>query len=634
MRKLASVILALLVLLSFSSSSSALEFNALKIDSAKLEQLSRSSTWHKLMLYESNSQSHYGVESAIHTDDFFLAADGRHNPLAELQATLNALSVKNISEPDSHAQCKFRGRYVWLDQQLGLSSRGIEMVECPRYESWSLEGKTESVSLMFATGYLGNPASYYGHVLLKLNSTQSGKPTKLEDVTVNYGAIVPAGEGPLPYIFKGLFGGYDAGFSHIQYYFHNHNYGENELRDMWEYELNLTPSELDLVLGHAWEVLFQKYQYFFAKKNCAYRVAEILEVVDGIILRPNELMPWFVPQALIQSVSRIERNGEPVIKSVQYHPSRQTRLYKRYSNLSSTEKAIVESVVRNIDELEGEGFDSLNLTAKLRVLDTLLDYFQFIRDAELLAKDVSNTYYRRVLAKRYLLPPGEVDVDMDSNDSPHKGRSPSLAGVEFIHNQVFGTGIGLHIRPVYYDALDADFGHVNNASLSMGEMRLAVFDGQVQLRQLEIFSVESVNAAVTGLPGDEGNSWKLGLGLRQQSLDCEHCLATVFWGDLGHTLQLSDQVLIGGYLGGGIQESQGNSGSLYAKSSVFLNMKLADSFRVRLTAEYLDHVDGDHESRLDMGAHLQYRISRDWSIRAYYEDRIVREVGVSLNLYW
>lgn len=624
----------LLAFLSIPNVSTASEVDSFRFDQAELLQLSQSSTWHKLMLYEPSPKSPEGVESAIHTSDFFLASDGRHNPLAELQATLVALSSEENTSLDSHAQCKFRRRYIWLDQQLDLSGQGIKALKCPEYESWSLNGKTKSVSLMFATGYLGNPASYYGHVLLKLNSGQSGRPTKLEDVTVNYGAIVPNDEGMLPYIFKGVFGGYDAGFSHIQYYFHNHNYGENELRDMWEYEFRLTPGELDLVLGHAWEVLSQKYQYFFAKKNCAYRVAEILEVVEGVNLKPSAIKPWFVPQTLIQNATRIKRNGESLVKSVKYHPSRQTRLYKRFSNLSSDEKIVVKAVVENIDNLDGGGFSELDLPSKLKVIDTLLDYFQFIRDAELLAEDVSNTYYRRVLAKRYQLPPGEVDVDMGSMDSPHKGRSPSLAGLDFVENKVFGLGIGLHLRPVYYDALDADFGHVNNASLSMGELELAVFDGDVQLRKLEIFSVESINSAVTGLPGDDGKSWRLGLGFRQQSLDCDHCVTAVFFGDIGHTVQLTGQALAGAYLGGGIQESQRNSGSIYAKGSTFLNVDLTEDLRLRLTAEYIDYVDGSHGSHIDTGAYFQYRISRDWAIRAYLEDRIAREIGISLNLYW
>jgi len=70
-------------------------------------------------------------------------------------------------------------------------------------------GNVSSVSLVYATGYLGNPASYYGHVLLKINS-DGDTQTALEDQAINFGAIIPDNEGMVSYILKGLMGGYES----------------------------------------------------------------------------------------------------------------------------------------------------------------------------------------------------------------------------------------------------------------------------------------------------------------------------------------------------------------------------------------------------------------------------------------
>lgn len=43
---------------------------------------------------------------------------------------------------------------------------------------------------------------------------------------------MPDDENPVFYVFKGVFGGYEGGFSNTEYYHHNHNYGETELRDL------------------------------------------------------------------------------------------------------------------------------------------------------------------------------------------------------------------------------------------------------------------------------------------------------------------------------------------------------------------------------------------------------------------
>ena len=79
-----------------------------------------------------------------------------------------------------------------------------------------------SVSVVFATGFLGNPASYYGHTLLKFNFRTGEKHTSLLDVSVNYGAILEGKhDGQVTYIVKSLAGGYSAGFSHIHFYYHD-----------------------------------------------------------------------------------------------------------------------------------------------------------------------------------------------------------------------------------------------------------------------------------------------------------------------------------------------------------------------------------------------------------------------------
>ena len=207
---------------------------------AKNKRLHEHSTWQKLLAYE-QQWSGKNVRSAIHSDSFFNAPTGYKDPEAELLATLKAIARLEESNPNLHAQCRFPARYLWLKDQLDFSEKDIPSVNCPEFNEWSMKGKVDSLSIVFATGFLGNPASYYGHTLLKLNNKSSNN-NRLLDVSVNYGAIVPDGEDPITYIVKGLLGGYDAGFSHTEYYFHNHSYGEIELRDLGSMNLIFHPT--------------------------------------------------------------------------------------------------------------------------------------------------------------------------------------------------------------------------------------------------------------------------------------------------------------------------------------------------------------------------------------------------------
>lgn len=58
-------------------------------------------------------------------------------------------------------------------------------------------------------------------------------------------------------------------------------------------------------------------------------------------------------------------------------------------------------------------------------LDTLLDYYQVLRDAKAGEADINNKYYNQVLAQRYQLPPGGIQPTYHSDNRPDRGRKPS-----------------------------------------------------------------------------------------------------------------------------------------------------------------------------------------------------------------
>lgn len=298
------------------------------------------------------------------------------DPRAELAATLVALAQPGDGDPDSHAQCRFPARRRWLAERLG-PALALPARDCPKFEQWTRGSTVGSVSIVFATGYLGNPASYYGHALLKLNYASDPGRTRLQDASVNFGAILTGNDDPVSYMLKGVFGGYDGGFSDVQYHFHEHNYGENELRDLWEYRLDLPADAVTLIVGHAWEVLGQRYGYYFFRQNCAFRMAEIVQVAEGIEFIPPGL-PWTIPQAMLQDLASSRLAGRPLVVDVTRHPSRQTRFYERHGSLDGHEARVMSAVVNGEEAVNEPAFRALTTDAQRAVLDTLIDYYQFV----------------------------------------------------------------------------------------------------------------------------------------------------------------------------------------------------------------------------------------------------------------
>jgi len=595
--------------------------------------LSQHPIWHKLLYYKEKPLFTSQIRSEIHDQSFFIANDGKTNPSGELEATLLGIFSPQTENTNNHPQCRFPARYIWLKKQLKLSDLVLPPVDCPDFNEWTFNSSVDSLSIVYASGYLGNPATYYGHTLLKLNSGKKRKKTKLLDQTVNYGVIVPDNEDPISYIIKSLFGGYDGGFSPASYHFHTLNYGEIELRNLWEYELNLSQTEVDFIVAHAWEVLGKKYTYYFFQKNCAYRLAELFEIIENMEVIPSN--PIFtLPRTVLQKMAESSRLDEPLIRSIKFYPSRQARLYNKFSALTPPEKQLVHNIAKNPENLDSELSKSLRLDSKYIILDTLLDYYQFAEKAEILPIDEIESYYQKVLIKRYALPPGEKPLRNPSTQAPHNGRKASQIRFGVAHNEDLGEGLSVLLRPTFYDVLDADSGHVSDSALAMGEMKLFIKDDQIKLRHLDFFKIKSVSHGITGLPGDNGGAWKIKLGAQQQNLSCLDCLALKFQGDYGFTLRPNSTVLGGFFIGGGAQDNRNNSGNLFVKASIFSHLQLTDDVKIRFLAEFPEQIDGSGggESFISLEGRLKLGVNTD--LRFMYEKNKSAEYSINFGYYF
>jgi len=600
------------------------------IDQNRLIELANHKVWQSLLHYEDSDSTPSGKLSAIKSTSFFLAKNGKYDALDELKSTIKAFSGMESSKPEEQAHCQFPARFLWLKEKLKTHPEFVTRKKaCKSFDNWRLNGDTESLSIVFATGYLGNPASFYGHTLVKLNSSSSERKTDLEDVSVNYGAIIPDDEDPVSYIVKGLFGKYDSGFSHVNYYFHDHNYGENELRDLWEYELNLTKGEVDFVIAHMWELLGKKYTYYFVRENCAFRMAELFSILDDVDILPDTEL-WTFPQAILQKVAESKRNGEPLVRKVKLKASRQSKFFEKFVDLNANEKRIVGDIASSNGEIDKKVFGKLSQHEQLRIIETLLDYYRILEkdDKEALAS------HKRMIVERFSLPKGRANFkQINRQDTPHTGRRPSRVSVGVKRDTIAGDLIELGFRPAYYDTLDSGASHVAFSKLSMADLKLKIASEKIRLSQFDLFAINSINSKATGLPGDSGFAWNLSVGWEELRNDCDNCTSFRFQGDMGYSKMLGEKLVIATYLGGGAQQEKINYEPIFARSTVMLQANISENFRLKLAANkiFMESFDGDDTSlRFD----LRYVLFRDMDLRASYEKFGSEEIGLELGYYW
>jgi hypothetical protein len=600
-----------------------------------LSSLEHSKDWQRLLVYEPDRSSPHGVRSAIHSPEFFLSAQGATDPAAELQATLSAMLAPLSGQNDAHAKCRFPARRIWLQQHLPAQAGALADIDCPAFRAWARPDQTDSVSLVFANGYLGNPASYYGHTFLKFNRGTASGSSSLLDSTLNYGAITKGQDDPVSYIVKGIAGGYEGGFSPIDFSFHDATYGENELRDMWEYRLALPEPARRLIIAHAWEVTQKKYTYYFFRRNCAYRVAELIEIASGLQIIPRH-RPWVMPQELIRTMAATRYAGTPLVSARIYHPSRQSRLYRRYAALSGPERALVGGIVARDATPAGPEMAALQVERRQAIIDTLLDYYQFRRERGKNATANSSTpEYVEALNARFALPPGGTEAAAPQPEAPDSGRAPSYVQAGISHTGSRGQAIELRIRPAYYDALDSGGAQARNSALSMFDTYLTVERGGWRIRRLDLLAIDSMNPAVTGLPGDRGTGWRLALGLDEEHIGCTDCRVARAQGDVGIGHAWRDAHLTAAlHAGGGIQAGAKIDGWGFARVGATLVYRPSEGFGLRVAHELRQPFRQaspaigvtQFEGRLALGT--------EYDLRLRWDSDTQRRVTLALGRYW
>ena len=603
------------------------------IRQAEAEQLASHPYWVALLHYRSTILG--GVKSEIVSPEFFLSPLGATDPQAELRATLEALAAPPGDAPDQHARCRFVARYKWLRQSLDW--RGVEVPEtpCPLYQAYTHRNQIESLSLVYATGYLSNPASFYGHILLKFNTRRSALPSELLDQSLNFGADVPRNENAVLYVVKGLFGGYEASFTHAQFYTFNHAYAENELRDLWEYELALTAGEIEQIVDHSWELLGKKYTYFFLKENCAYRMAQLLELVVGGPLLPA--LPWSMPAVVFDRLAALERKGAPVVRAVRRLPSRQSRFRERYATLSEEQRSAALAIARGAD-LQDQRYAGLDEGARIPVVDTLLDYYEYRAIAEPDSAE-PKAARRSLLRERAALPPRRLSDEGETRAGPaaappHRGPLPFMLGVGALHNSALGDGMVVRVRPAAYDELSVDAARIPHSRLGMLDIQVVHVADRWRLRRLDIVDVQNLNLTETPLPGDGGAAWSLRAGLESHDLQCTGCTVARIEGGWGKALSLGEGLAASAILEGRAQNRHAGSGTLAATPKAGLIFAPLPAWKSFVSAGWRKFLNGERSGEPVVRWENRLGSSRTWDVRLSYERHVAHETHASVSFYW
>ncbi|MEQ1919045.1 MAG: DUF4105 domain-containing protein, partial [Elusimicrobiota bacterium] len=335
---------------------------------------------------------------------FFLAPDGRTNPSAELEADLAA-----FFEPEpvkgQHPQCRFPARYHWLKEKLAFDPSRLTQRSCPDFEAWRGAIDAEAVSVVFASAFLNNPASMYGHTFLRLHRKGGADP--LLDYTINFAAS-PDTSNALIYTLKGLNGSFKGEYSLLPFYMKTQEYGSLEMRDLWDYRLNLTSAQMDDLIRHGWEMGSTHFNYYFFTKNCSYQLLTLLEAADETLDISSGFFWGVIPADTVRVL--LARPG--LVDAPVFRPSFVTEIKARRARLASEELSLATRLGR---ELSDSGLKSVERFPKERqalILESANDFLRYRKGFYLdQSTETLNAVHSLLRARGRLgLPPAATEI--------------------------------------------------------------------------------------------------------------------------------------------------------------------------------------------------------------------------------
>ncbi|MCI5045942.1 MAG: DUF4105 domain-containing protein [Aquisalinus sp.] len=554
---------------------------------------------------------------------------GRTDPEAEFTETVRLLIAQAATSPKSDASilCRFPARALWLARELGRDF-GNPYQECEGFKTWVGDSPIEEVSAIYASGYLSNPGSVYGHLMLRFHGSNPTDPQDLLETAINYGAQSSEEDPALLYVVRGLFGGYQSTYSSLEFFHHNNRFRDDQLRDIWEYRLNLSDWEVSFLQAHIWELMNAHNTYYFLRQNCAYYVADLL----NLVLEPDlidDMKPWVVPVDIFQRLASGQENQDPLVKSFVRLSSREARFREGYARLSPLEKSIADEVLKSRDGLALLNDASLSDGQRINILNVSLDYAAYALDD---TEPDSKAHKNSMLLARISLP-ASGETKTENPPAPHEGQPATTLQLRAFDNTKLGAGVELRIRPAYYDFLSNTAATPPFSELSMVDTKVVITDDDVFLRQMEVLKISALNVSATTLPEDKKHAWQIRLGAEQRDLSCSNCLVAYAEGGIGKAAMMGDQTAIYGFATGRVTTLDTNGSSFKAGLSGGI-ITAGDNWAASLSGKSLQQIDGPQHLENSFTAELRLGQGTDWDVRLKSEYNKAHENSVALSYYW
>ncbi|MCC6932240.1 MAG: DUF4105 domain-containing protein [Deltaproteobacteria bacterium] len=501
------------------------------VQEAQRLKLHEDSQWLSLGHYERTAAC--GWKSLVDDPAFFLSPEGKHNPKLELAETIKALLSGDNSE--NSAQCKFPARYKFLKERLKIVA--VADVYCPRFQEWFQTINPSGITLIFPTTFINNPASSFGHTLIRIDQSGASDSTRLLSYAANYAASVEADD-MLTYAVKGIFGGYKGYFSIEPYYERIKQYADYEHRDIWEYKLNYTQAETELLVTHLWEIKDRFLDYYYFDDNCSYLLLSLLEVGRPRLQLKEQSRPWILPIDTIKTIVA----QKDLVETISYRSSPATELEFKTKDMGAEMRSLIKILAISDRSEDVLAEASLNSAEQAQVLELAYDYLVYQNEG-IVEEDAAQARALKLLAKR-----SQIDAVISYPPLERPAIRPE-EGHDTVLLTLYGKNVdddyggGLRIRPAYHELIDPDRGYVHGSQLVFFDLALSYDElEQVMMDYFHVLKIASLSPRSYFI---RPLSYKIETGIEQRLLDKNNNSYNTFLNlGAGLTYKLAPEALV------------------------------------------------------------------------------------------
>lgn len=600
----------------------ALSFS-LTLHAASLQSLADDPYWLSLGHYQADSFG--GWRSYVDDDQFFLAADGAHNPASELAATLAALR-EPAELGNSHPQCRFPARTRWLKAQLQLND--LPTPECSEYRDWFTDVNPHSTVLVFPAAYLNSPSSMFGHTLLRIDQPDiDSHNTALLSYALNFGAFIEGDDNSILYAWRGLMGGYPGLFALVPYREKLSEYNRLENRDLWEYRLNLSEEETARMVEHVWELKQIRFDYFFFDENCSFRLLELLEIARPGIQLTEHFPLTAIPTDTVRAVK-----DAGLIERIDFRPSRERELLGRAEQLRHEEQAWVLRLSQDPGQVDDNDFLALPAERRALIQDAAFRLVRYHSETQDRGDNAQRSF--QLLSAINRNPPPALTIARPSlPEEGHESRTWQLAAGSR-DDRAFAD---YALRMAYHDLTDNLDGFPLGAQIEIFQLRLRQYENNHwQLQRLDLANIRSLTPRNALL---QPWSWQVGGGLeRVLGKDGDTPLAGHLSGGAGASWQLHSD-LLGFALGTGRLEYNEDFAATLSPAVGFNTGLLWRNPLGNLTLEAAGDYFHNGEIRRRLSLNQQWELARNFGLRLSAQREFsqlaspVNEVKLELRWY-